>query len=99
VALVGFIVFLDCGALTLPGQNAIAHKYSLGTGSPDTSLFYTAASLYRLADLYRQEGRVAYLKARWTLDVAFPLIYTFFLVTAIAWLFASCCLSLPIGAC
>jgi len=87
VALVGLIVFLIFCALTLPGQNAIADKYSQDTGSPDTSLFYTGASLYRLADLYGQEGRAAYLKARWTFDVAFPLIYTFFLVTAISWLF------------
>jgi|ADurb_H2B_02_Slu_FD_contig_61_956876_length_786_multi_5_in_0_out_0_1 hypothetical protein len=94
VVLLGFVVFIGFSALTLPGQNAIVAEYSQGSGSPDTSLFYSAEQLYHMADVYGQEGRTAYLNARWTFDVAFPLIYTFFLVSAISWLLNQ---SLPVG--
>lgn len=39
-----------------------------------------------MAEIYGDEGRAAYLGARWTFDLAFPIVYTFFLVTAISWL-------------
>lgn len=86
VALVALVIFVVFSALTLPGQSAMAEEYSQGTGSPDTSLFYNGDDLYRMAELYGPEGRAAYLKARWTFDLAFPLVYTFFLVTAASWL-------------
>lgn len=86
VALAALVLFLVFSALTLPGQSAMAEDYSQGTGSPDTSLFYNGRELYHMADMYGEEGRAAYLKARWTFDLAFPLVYTFFLVTAISWL-------------
>ena len=94
VVLLGFIVFIGFSTLTLPGQNAIVAEYSQGSGSPDTSLFYNAKQLYHMAEVYGQEGRTAYLNARWTFDVAFPFIYTFFLVSAIGWLLNQ---SLPVG--
>jgi hypothetical protein len=83
IALVIFVVF---SVLALPGQNAIAEKYSQGSGSPDTSLFYSGGDLYAMAKWYGEEGRAAYIRARWTFDVAFPLVYTFFLATAVSWL-------------
>lgn len=83
VALVIFVVF---SVLALPGQSAIAERYSQGSGSPDTSLFYSGGDLYAMAKWYGQEGRAAYIRARWTFDLAFPLVYTFFLATAASWL-------------
>lgn len=94
VVLLALVVFLVFSALALPGQSALAEQYSQGTGSPDTSLFYSGSRLYELAGAYGVEGRQAYLKARWTFDVAFPLIYTFFLATAASWLLNKV---LPIG--
>ncbi|NMB63173.1 MAG: hypothetical protein GYA18_12680 [Chloroflexi bacterium] len=69
----------------LPGQNAIAEIHSAGAGSPDTFLFYTPADLYQMAETYGTEGRAAYIHARWTFDLAFPIIYTFFLIVSISW--------------
>ena len=86
VVLAALFLFLAFSFLTLPGQNAIAEKYSGGAGSPDTSLFYTGNELYHLAGAYGAEGRAAFIHARWTFDLAFPLVYTFFLVTAVSWL-------------
>jgi hypothetical protein len=88
VALVGFLLF---STLVLPAQSA--HAPGAGdVGSPDTSLLYTPAELYRMAEAYGEEGRAAYVRARWTFDVIFPIVYTAFLATALSrltrWAFA-----------
>lgn len=85
VSIIGFCIFLTFSILFLPGQTELTKNYSAGSGSPDTSLFYTPAELYRTAETYGIEGRAAYVQARWTFDLAFPVIYTFFLVTSISW--------------
>ncbi len=85
VAWFAFLVFIVFSALTLPEQNELADSYSQGRGSPDTSLFYSGEELYSLAEVYGEAGRAAYLKARWTFDLAFPFVYSFFLITSISW--------------
>ena len=85
VALAGLVAFLLFGALVLPGQAAAAERVSAGAGSPDTSFFYTPDDLLRQAEAYGESGRAAYVRARWTFDLAFPLVYGFFLVTSIGW--------------
>ena len=88
VALVGLVVFLLFGALVLPGQSAQTETYSGDAGSPDMSLLYSTEDLYRMAETYGEEGRQSYVRARLTFDVAFPLVFTLFLTTAITWLTA-----------
>lgn len=86
IALGSLIIFLVFSILVLPGQSAAAEAYSGGTGSPDTSLFYSSGDLYRMAETYGAEGRQAYIRARFTFDLAFPLVYGLFLTTCISWL-------------
>ena len=85
LTILGAVLFLVFSMLFLPGQNAIAETYSAGAGSPDTFLFYTPTDLYQIAETYGVEGRAAYIHARWTFDLAFPIIYTFFLIASISW--------------
>jgi len=80
------VTFLVFSALVLPDQAAKAEVYSGDVGSPDTSLYYTASDLYRKAEAYGPAGRSAYIRARFSFDLLFPLVYTAFLVTAISWL-------------
>jgi hypothetical protein len=80
------VIFFVFSALVLPDQAAKAEVYSGEAGSPDTSLYYTVSDLYRMADAYGPAGRAAYIRARFTFDLIFPLVYTAFLVTAISWL-------------
>jgi len=87
VTLAALAIFLAFAVLVLPGQADSAAGKSGGAGSPDTSLFYSAQALYDMAEAYGPQGRAAYLRARWTFDLAFPAVYTFFLVTAVSWLF------------
>lgn len=84
ICLLGFILFT---ILVLPDQAAKAEIYSSGIGSPDTSLFYTADQLYEFASAYGAEGRAAYIRARFTFDVVWPLVYLAFLSTSISWVF------------
>jgi hypothetical protein len=87
VALLALVLFVVFTATVLPDQARQAEENAAGANSPDTSLWYTPAELYRMAESYGPEGRQAYIRARVTFDVAWPLVYTFFLVTAISWLF------------
>ena len=41
-----------------------------------------------MADSYNEQGRVAYVRARFTFDLVWPLVYTFFLTTSISWVFS-----------
>lgn len=85
VALVATIIFLAFGALVLPAESRGAVEAGRES-SPDTSFFYSPAELYQLAEQYGPEGRQMYIRSRWTFDVAFPIVYLSFLVTAISWL-------------
>ena len=88
LVLAGLIMFVVFSIFTLPGQNELTARYSQGTGSPDTSLYYSGESIYRMAEKYGEEGRAAYINARWSFDLAFPIIYTFFFMTSISWTMA-----------
>jgi hypothetical protein len=85
VTLVAVVVLLLFMVFVLPAQSANSAGAE-GAGSPDTSLFYTPRDLYRMADAYGPQGRADYIRARFTFDLVFPIVYTFFLVTTIGWL-------------
>ncbi len=82
IALIGFFIF---GALVLPAQAQRAKVYSNGAGSPDSSFFYSTSDLYAMARGYGEAGRAEYIRARFTFDLLFPLVYLMFLATSISW--------------
>jgi len=86
-ALFSLLCFVVFSALILPGQSAGAEEYSADVGSPDLSFFYSAEELYNMAEVYGEEGREAYIQARFTFDLLWPIVYMIFLTTAISWLF------------
>ncbi len=91
VSLLALLVFVLFTALVLPGQSNSAEGARLDTsgqpvGSPDTSLYYSAAQLYRITHAYGPQGRQAYIQARIYFDIIWPLVYTFFLLTALSYL-------------
>ena len=87
VTLLATIVFILFTALVLPRQAAEAETISGDAGSPDTSFWYTPDDLYRMADAYGPAGRQAYLRARWTFDLVWPVVYTAFLSLTISWVY------------
>ena len=80
------VIFLIFSAVVLPSQSAAAAAYRSSSGSPDLSLFYSSNDLYQMAELYGSAGRDAYVRARFSFDLVFPIIYTLFLTTAISWI-------------
>jgi hypothetical protein len=85
VTLLGLLIFAVFVAFVLPQQAERAEAVAQGAGSPDMSYFYSRADLYDMAETYGVEGRAAYVRARFTFDLVFPLTYLFFLATSISW--------------
>jgi hypothetical protein len=88
VVVVAVVIFMLFMVLVLPRQAASAEAAAGGVGSPDTSFLYSTDDLYRFADAYGEQGRKAYVRARFTFDVIFPLVYGFFLTVTVSWVFA-----------
>jgi hypothetical protein len=87
VALLALVVFSLFIVLVLPNQAARAEANTGGANSPDGSFFYTTEELYKMAEAYGEEGRQAYIRARFTFDLIWPMAYTLFLGTWISWVF------------
>jgi hypothetical protein len=87
VTLLALAIFILFMAVVLPDQAEKAAVYAGEAGSADTSFFYTADDLYRMAEAYGSDGRASYIRSRFTFDLVWPLAYTAFLVTALSWLF------------
>jgi hypothetical protein len=85
VTLLSLLIFAAFVAFILPQQADRAESVSQGAGSPDMSYFYSSTDLYNMAETYGAEGRAAYVRARFTFDLVFPLTYLFFLATSISW--------------
>jgi len=86
LALAALAIFLLFAALVLPAQAARTAERTGADRQPDTSLLYSAGDLYEMAAAFGPEGRQAYIRARFTFDLIWPLVYGFFLVTSIGWL-------------
>jgi hypothetical protein len=93
MTLAGLLIFILFMALVMPRQAGSAEPSDQEVGSPDLSFFYTPAELYKMAEAYGEQGRADYIKARFTFDLLWPLVYTLFLSTAISWLFRRAALS------
>lgn len=76
-ATVLFILFIF---LALP-QVAEHSRTILGSDrSPDMSFIYSVEDIYSMAEAYGTEGRMYYIKLRYTFDLVWPMVYLLFLV-------------------
>ncbi len=103
ICLLAILVFVAFMLFVLPGVAENSKQITGTSESPDTSFFYTADDLYRMAEMYGEEGRTYYIKARFTFDIIWPVVYLFFLVAVLSMLFRNfdpssnwrCCIVLP----
>jgi hypothetical protein len=86
VAVAATVIFLLFTALVLPGQSSRSVESSQAP-TPDLSFYYSPGSLYQIASALGEDGRAAYIRARFTFDLVWPLVYTFFLTSTITWSF------------
>jgi hypothetical protein len=86
IALLSLVIFIVFSITVLPSQSAQAVQSAGETSTPDLSFYYSAEQLYSIAESYGAEVRAAYIRARFTFDLVWPLVYGFFLVTSLSWL-------------
>ncbi len=75
-----FAVFITS---ILPGQKAKMDTYAGEVGTIDLSFFPLPDQVYAMAEAYGEDGRNKYIVSRVSLDIAWPLAYTFFMVSLI----------------
>ncbi|MBU1144937.1 MAG: hypothetical protein KJ971_03645 [Firmicutes bacterium] len=83
--LISTIIFLLFLLIVLP---VVAKYTEIITGSletPDTFFFYQPEDLYRLAQIYGDTGRAAYVYLRISFDVIWPVVYGTFLILSTAY--------------
>lgn len=85
LALAATVIFVLFMIFVLPAQAAKADETAQGAGSVDTSFFYTPEELYETAGAYGEAGRREYIRARFTFDLVYPLIYGSFLALTVSW--------------
>ena len=69
--------------VVLPAQALAFANVTSGSGSPDTSLFYTPSQFYTWALEYGAAGRAHYIRTRVGFDLIWPLVYGAFFYTGI----------------
>ncbi len=79
------VLFMLFTTFVLPGQASSAKVNTGIDQSPDTSFLYSVDDLYQIAQAYGEQGRDYYIKARFTFDLIWPLVYMAFLTTTISW--------------
>ena len=78
------VAFFLCIFILLPYLKIIIDVASNGAGSPDLRLYYTNSGLYSLMSKYSVEGRLEYIKTRFTFDLIWSIIYVSFLTAVIS---------------
>lgn len=86
IVVVTVAIFVLFSILALPRMAAESAARTGGAQQPDTSFIYSPADLYRMAEAFGPAGRQAYIVARFTFDVVFPIVYGAALIALISWL-------------
>ncbi|MCZ1265448.1 MULTISPECIES: hypothetical protein [Paenibacillus] len=81
------VIFACFIAFILPWQAAKSEEVTGSGESPDTSFLYSANDLYQMAEQYGEEGRSAYIQARFTFDLVWPIVYLFLLLVLLSILY------------
>ena len=85
MALGAVLLFVLFAAMVLPAQVEAGAFYTVRHAAPDTSLWYFPEDLYAAAEAWGRDGRAAYVHARVTFDVIWPMVYGTLLLTTLAW--------------
>jgi hypothetical protein len=86
LAILSAVIMLAFLMLVMPGETAKAAAYSAQAGTPDTTAIYSVDKLLGMAQAYGAQGRQAYIHARFSFDLAFPLVYGTFLALCTSWM-------------
>ena len=88
MAMGAVVLFALFTAMVLPAQAEAGAFYTVRYAAPDTSVWYFPDDLYAAAEAWGRDGRAAYVHARVTFDVIWPMVYGTLLMTTLAWVWA-----------
>ena len=88
MAMGAVVLFAFFTAMLLPAQAEAGAFYTVRYPAPDTSVWYFPDDLYAAAEAWGRDGRAAYVLARVTFDVIWPMVYGTLLLTTLAWVWA-----------
>jgi len=86
VALLVTVIYILFMIIVLPMQSEKSKIALKNNPSPDMSFVYSSQDLYKMAESYGVKGRKFYVKARYTFDIVWPLVYGLFLTITIAFI-------------
>lgn len=79
------LAYIFAFTVILPQMSMIVEQVSKVSVTPDSDFFYTLERLIQIRSLYSKAGVQAYVQTRFTYDLLWPIIYTFFTISTIGY--------------
>jgi hypothetical protein len=87
-SLAAFAALMMFGRAVMPGHVASLKEATGGSALPDMQFWYSVDDIHRMAEACGEAGRGAYVSSRFGVDMLWPLLYGFFLVTVVSWVYS-----------
>jgi hypothetical protein len=76
VLVLALILFMSFILYVLPNYKAESAKFMGDAGTLDLKFFSTPDTIYQIAEAYGEEGREKYILSKFTIDAAWPFVFT-----------------------
>ena len=76
VLVLALILFMSFILYVLPSHKAGSAKFMGDAGTPDLKFFPTPETIYQIAETYGEKGREKYIISKFTIDAAWPFVFT-----------------------
>ncbi len=76
VLVLALILFMSFILYVLPNYKAESAKFMGEAGTLDLKFFSTPETIYQIAEAYGEEGREKYILSKFTIDAAWPFVFT-----------------------
>jgi hypothetical protein len=83
VLIISILLFLSFILYFLPNHQAESAKFMNDVGTLDLRFFSTPDTIYKIAEVYGEEGRKKYILSKFTIDFAWPFVFTLLYVVFI----------------
>jgi hypothetical protein len=74
--IISVILFMSFILYVLPNFKAESSRYMADAGTLDLKFFSTPDTIYQIAEAYQEEGREKYILSKFTIDLAWPFVFT-----------------------
>ncbi len=76
VLIISLLLFMSFILYFLPNHQTKSAKFMNDVGTLDLSFFSTPDKIYQIAEAYGEEGREKYILSKFTIDLAWPFVFT-----------------------